>query len=120
MLMTQAPHWLFGYWEITAESLAAKEAEQQSGEEYGEVLRLTWPQRSLFDRNFVFVPVSLAARRAYCRVPFPGIIYRAELGWLSSKGTFIALLDSNECESPEGREESEVSGSFTAVKSGIV
>ena len=105
VLMTQEPDTLFSYWEITPARLIVKEGEKRKGEEYREVLKLNWAARSLFDENFVLIPVSLAARRWYLRVPFPGVSYQVEIGWLGSSGHFVSILESNESESPESWDE---------------
>ncbi len=101
VLMTKEPDFLFSYWEVTPELLAAKTAAKRNGEQYHEVLKLTWPARSLFDVNFALLPVMFAARRWYLRAPFAGLNYQVDLGWLGSQGHFIVLLSSNETESPE-------------------
>ena len=101
VLMTQEPDYLFSYWEITTSQLTRKSGEKRKGEQYSEALKLNWPARSLFDQGFVILPVSLSARRWYLQVPFPGLSYQVEIGWLSSKGEFISILASNESEAPE-------------------
>ena len=101
VLMTQEPDYLFSYWEITTAQLTRKSAEKRVGEEYREALKLNWPPRSLFDQGFVILPVPLSARRWYLQVPFAGLSYQVEIGWLSSKGEFISILTSNESEAPE-------------------
>ncbi len=105
VLMTQEPDTLFSYWEITPARIVVKEGEKHKGEEYREVMKLNWQARSLFDENFVLIPVSLAARRWYLRVPFPGLSYQVEIGWLGNSGHFISILDSNTSESPESWDE---------------
>ena len=101
VLMTQEPDYLFSYWEITTAQLTRKSGEKRKGEQYSDALKLNWPARSLFDQGFVILPVSLSARRWYLQVPFPGLSYQVEIGWLSSKGEFISILASNESEAPE-------------------
>jgi hypothetical protein len=101
VLMTQKPDYLFGYWEITPELLAVKERKKHKGEKYREAMKLNWRARSLFEDNYAILPVSLEARRWYVRVPFSGISYQVEIGWLGSRGHFISILDSNETETPE-------------------
>lgn len=101
VLMTQEPDYLFSYWEITTAQLTRKSGEKRKGEQYSEALKLNWPARSLFDQGFVILPVSLSARRWYLQVPFPGLSYQVEIGWLSDKGEFISILASNESEAPE-------------------
>ncbi len=104
VLMTQDPDYLFSYWEITPHQLMSKESEKHKGEEYQEALKLNWPARSLFEENYALLPVSLDARRWYLRVPFPGLPYQVEIGWLGNRGHFISILGSNETESPEAWE----------------
>lgn len=107
VLMTQEPDYLFSYWEITPDQLTRKESEKRKEEEYHEALRLNWPPRSLFDQGFLILPVSLSARRWYLQVPFPGLSYQVEIGWLSDKGEFISILGSNESETPESWSETQ-------------
>jgi hypothetical protein len=101
VLMTKDPEYLFAYWEITPEKIAAGEAGKRRGEDYREAMRLNWAARDLFERNFAVLPVSLDARKWYLRVPFSGLSYQIELGWLGSQGHFIALLTSNPSDAPE-------------------
>lgn len=96
ILMTRDPDELFANWEFTPAQLAHAKAQRVYGEEYREVIRLSWPPRSLFDVNFTFLPVSFDSRRANLRVPYPGFSYRAEIGWLGSNGDFIPILVSNQ------------------------
>jgi hypothetical protein len=100
VLMTRDPALLFGYWEMTPGRVASKAAEKRSDEEYAEVFRLSWPARTLFDLNFALLPVAFSDRRAYLQAPFPGLVYRAEIGWLGSRGNFIPVLASNEIAAP--------------------
>jgi hypothetical protein len=101
VLMTKDPEYLFAYWEITPERQAAGEKAMRAGEEYREALRLNWTARDLFDANYTLMPVSLAARKWYLRVPYSGIPYQIEIGWLGSQGHFISLLMSNPSDAPE-------------------
>ena len=101
VLMAKDPEYLFAYWEITPESLKAGEAVKHRGEKYREALRLNWTARDIFDANYLLMPVSLAARKWYLRVPWSGLAYQIEIGWLGSRGHFIALLTSNPSDAPE-------------------
>lgn len=101
VLMAKDPGTLFAYWEITPARTAAAEAAMRPGEEYREVLRLDWTVRELFETNYALLPVSFAARRWYLRVPYPGLTYQLELGWLGSQGHYIPLLQSNPSDAPE-------------------
>ncbi len=86
---------LFAYWEISPARLIAGEAKKRAGEEYAEVIRLSWPPASLFAVNFSFFPIAFHTRRSALRVPFEGLAYQAEIGWLGSQGDFIPVLASN-------------------------
>ena len=119
VLMARDPNWLFGYWEITPALLMAKEILRSNDEEYTDVLRLMWQPRSLFDANFALLSVSLAASRSYWKVPFSGMSYRADLGWLGSKGTFISILISGECVLPEESEGATLPAGSSGINSGI-
>ena len=101
VLMTKDPEYLFAYWEITPAKMAHAEKNKQKGEEYREAMRLNWAARDLFEKNFTVLPVSLAARKWYLRVPFSGLSYQIELGWLSEHGHFISLMTSNPSDAPE-------------------
>ncbi len=104
VLMSKDPDQLFVHWEITPALLSAREGEKRKGEEYREVFRLNWPARSLFDVNFAMLPASFVSRRWYLRIPYPGLTYRVDLGWLGNGGHFISVLGSNEAEAPESWE----------------
>ncbi len=104
VLMTQEPDILFSYWEITPSQLRIKESAKRDGEGYREALKLNWPAQSLFEPNFAVIPVTFAARRWYLKVPFPGLLYQVEIGWLGRNGEFISILESNPSESPESWE----------------
>jgi hypothetical protein len=101
VLMTKDPEYLFAYWEVTPEKLASGEKVKRRGEEYREALRLNWASRDIFERNFAVLPVSLGARKWYLRVPFSGLAYQVEIGWLGETGHFISLLTSNPSDAPE-------------------
>jgi hypothetical protein len=106
VLMTQEPDILFSYWELTSPQLQKKGAEKGRSGEYREALKLNWPAQSLFDPSFTLLPISFSARRWYIKVPFPGLVYQVEIGWLGSQGDFISILHSNASESPESWETS--------------
>jgi hypothetical protein len=55
----------------------------------------------LFDTNFTMLPVQLDSRKWYMKVPYPGITYHVEIGWLSDHGHFIPILVSNPSDAPE-------------------
>src|SRR4051812_48085936 len=95
VLAPRNEHTLYGYWAVTRERIE-KAAERLGGRECREVIRLTWSAQSLFDLNFIFWPVSFASNGESLRVPFSGLAYTAELGWIDSEGNFISLLSSNE------------------------
>lgn len=101
VLMAKDPEYLFAYWEITPERQAQGRKAMLPGEEYREALRLNWNARDLFDANYLLLPVTHAARKWYMRVPFSGIAYHVEIGWLGSQGHFISLLMSNASDAPE-------------------
>jgi hypothetical protein len=101
VLMAKDPEYLFAYWEITPERQAEGEKAKLQGEEYREAMRLNWAARDLFDANYVLMPVTHAARKWYMRVPYSGIAYHVEIGWLGSQGHFISLLTSNPSDAPE-------------------
>jgi hypothetical protein len=102
VLMTQDPEYLHAYWEITPVQYAASEAAKREGEEYREALRLNWVARDLFAPNFALLPVTLTARKAYLRVPYSGLSYQVEIGWVSEQGHFISILGrSNRSDAPE-------------------
>jgi hypothetical protein len=102
VLMTQDPEYLHAYWEITPEQYALTEAAKRDGEEYREALRLNWVARDLFAPNFALLPVALEARKAYLRVPYSGLSYQVEIGWVSEQGHFISILGrSNRSDAPE-------------------
>jgi hypothetical protein len=102
VLMTQDPEYLFTYWEITPEQRALSERAKRADEEYQEALRLNWTSADLFAPNFALLPVSLDARKGYLRVPFSGLSYQVEIGWVSNEGHFISILGrSNRSDAPE-------------------
>jgi hypothetical protein len=101
VLMTKDPEYLFAYWEITPERAAAGRDAMVNGEEYREAIRLNWSARDLFDANYLLLPITHAARKWYMRVPFSGIAYQVEIGWLGSQGHFISMLTSNPSDAPE-------------------
>lgn len=101
VLMTKDPEYLFAYWEVTPEKKAEGEKAKRRGERYREALRLNWVARDIFERNFALLPVSHAARKWYLRVPFSGLAYQVEIGWLGESGHFVSLLASNPSDSPE-------------------
>ncbi len=101
VLMAKDPEYLFAYWEVTPELQAEGRKAMLQGEEYREALRLNWNARDLFDANYLLLPVTHAARKWYMRVPFSGIAYHVEIGWLSNQGHFISLLTSNASDAPE-------------------
>jgi hypothetical protein len=101
VLMTKDPEYLFAYWELTPEKMATAEKIKRRGEDYREALRLNWDSRDIFERNFAVMPVTLNARKWYLRVPFSGLAYQVEIGWLGESGHFISLLTSNPSDAPE-------------------
>jgi len=102
VLMTQDPEYLFTYWEITPRQLALGEQAKRADEEYREALRLNWTASDLFAPNFALLPVSLEARKGYLRVPYSGLSYQVEIGWVSDQGHFISILGrSNRSDAPE-------------------
>ncbi len=101
VLMTKDPETLFAYWEITPALKNECEKGMRRGENYQEALRLNWPARDIFDNNFVVFPVAFTARKWYVRVPFPGLSYHAEIGWLGGNGHFVPLMTSNPSDAPE-------------------
>jgi hypothetical protein len=102
VLMTKDPEYLFAYWEITPERRALAERAKHEREEYREALRLTWTSADLLEDSFVLLPVSLDAKRWYLRVPFSGLSYHIEIGWLGEQGHFISVLgSSNPSDAPE-------------------
>lgn len=101
VLMTKDPEYLFAYWEVTPGKKAAGEKAKRRGEQYREALRLNWTARDIFEHNFAILPVSHAARKWYLRVPFSGLSYQVELGWLGESGHFVPLLGSNPSDAPE-------------------
>jgi len=101
VLMTKDPEYLFAYWEITPEKRAEGERAKRRNEEYREAVRLNWTARDIFERNFAVLPVALDSRKWYLRVPFSGLAYQIELGWLGESGHFIALMASNPSDAPE-------------------
>jgi hypothetical protein len=102
VLMTKDPEYLFAYWEITPERRALAERAKHEREEYREALRLTWTSADLLEDSFVLLPVSLDAKRWYLRVPFSGLSYHVEIGWLGEQGHFISVLgSSNPSDAPE-------------------
>lgn len=103
VLMTRNPEFLFAYWEITPARQAASEQALRRGERYHEALRLTWPARDIFEQNFAMLSITFTARKWYLHVPFPGLSYQAELGWLGESGHFVPLLASNSSDAPESR-----------------
>jgi hypothetical protein len=105
VLMTQTPDYLFCYWEITPAKLLSLQGMKSPGGEYREALRLNWSARSLLDENFAIIPVNLSARRWYLKVPFPGLSYQVEIGWMGESGNFISILASNVSDAPESWEE---------------
>lgn len=102
VLMTRDPEYLHAYWEITPEQYALSEAAKRDDEEYREALRLNWVARDLFAPNFALLPVALEARKVYLRVPYSGLSYQVEIGWVSEQGHFISILGrSNRSDAPE-------------------
>lgn len=101
VLMTKDPEYLFAYWEVTPERLAESGKAKRSGEEYREAMRLNWEPRDLFETNFAVLPVELDARKWYLKVPYAGISYHVEIGWLGEDGHFVPVLASNPSDAPE-------------------
>jgi|GEM_PF-2606348 len=101
VLMTKDPEYLFAYWELTPGKLAAGHKAKRRGEDYREALRLNWASRDIFERNFAVLPISLTSRKWYLRVPFSGLAYQVEIGWLGESGHFVSLLTSNPSDAPE-------------------
>lgn len=102
VLMTKDPEYLFAYWDVTPERLALAERAKRDNEDYREALRLTWTSADLLEDSFVLIPVALDAKRWYLRVPFSGLSYYVEIGWLGNQGHFISLLgSSNPSDAPE-------------------
>ena len=63
---------------------------------------MNWIASDLFAPNFALLPVSLDARKGYLRVPYSGLSYQVEIGWVSEQGHFISILGrSNRSDAPE-------------------
>jgi len=93
---------LTGYWYITPEHLAEKVLQQRRPrEKYSEAIRLSWTARSLFDLNYVILPASLASCQQRLHMPFRGLCYHADIGWIDDEGDFISILCSNPSDSPK-------------------
>jgi len=93
---------LTGYWYLT--SIRAAEAALQGKDPektYREVIRLTWSAQSLFDLNYVILPASFASCQERIRIPFRGLSYHAEIGWLDDEGAFLPVLASNRSDCPK-------------------
>lgn len=101
VLMTRDPETLFAYWEITPARKREAEKAMRRGEQYQEALRINWPARTIFENNFVIFPVTFTSRKWYVRVPFAGLSYHADIGWLGDRGHFVPMITSNLSDTPE-------------------
>ena len=99
ILTVKNPHTLCGYWEITPDYFEAVSLKKHKDLEYREAIRLSWPEKSMFDLNYTVIPVSFSAHHDCLPVPIPGLTYQAELGWIGEDGSFIPILVSNPSES---------------------
>jgi hypothetical protein len=97
-LLVKDPEWIFAYWDVNPESVAALRSEL--GERVTSLsrltLRLTHPDS---DRTTV-VLLPEGARSWYVRAERPSAAYRAELGFTLPSGEFRSLARSNETATP--------------------
>jgi hypothetical protein len=92
---------LTAYWYLTPERIAERALQKQQGKKYSDVIRLSWTARSLFDLNYVIVPASLTSCQQRLHMPFRGLSYCAEIGWIDDEGEFISVLCSNPSDCPK-------------------
>jgi hypothetical protein len=98
VLMARDPQWLFAYWEIRSET--AQRAMREI-EESVPVLRVSYrPSEGRLEGRSYDERIDLFARRHYLHVPEAHHVYRAELGFRSRDGRFVAALRSNEVFAP--------------------
>jgi len=93
---------LTAYWYITSECLAqASLARREAAEKPEEVIRLTWPAQSLFELNYQILPASFSSCQQRIHMPFRGLTYSAEIGWIDDEGDFVPVLRSNRSDCPK-------------------
>jgi hypothetical protein len=96
MLTAKGRNVVRGYWHITPTRLASMSTEwKPMGTGCQEAIRLTWPAQTLWDDNYLILPISFSSCHQCIPVPIEGISYQAEIGWISDEGYFVSILTSN-------------------------
>jgi hypothetical protein len=100
--MARDPHWIFVYWEVTDEALAA--AHGAVGSPGAAVLRVYDTTYRLFDgtnaNSFFDVPVQRPANNHYVRVDRPGSTFHVDIGVKDAGGAFATIARSGPVETP--------------------